>query len=74
VEVPPSPKSQLQLVGDPVLVSVKLTVSGADPAVGVATKLAVGAAGWVTVIVRVAVDCPCVFEAVNVAVNVPALV
>jgi hypothetical protein len=74
VDVPPSPKSQLQLVGDPVLVSVKLTVSGADPAVGVATKLAVGAAGWVTVIVRVAVDDPCAFVAVNVAVNVPVLV
>ena len=43
VDVPPSPKVQAQLVGPPVLVSVKLTVSGTEPVVGVAVKLAVGA-------------------------------
>ncbi len=51
VDVPPSPKSQDQLVGEPVLVSVKFTTSGAVPVVGVAVKLAVGADGWLTVIV-----------------------
>jgi len=43
VDVPPSPKVQLQLVGEPALVSVKFTASGAVPLVGVAVKLAVGA-------------------------------
>ena len=42
-DVPLSPNVQAQLVGPPVLVSVKLTVSGAVPVTGVAVKLAVGA-------------------------------
>ena len=41
VEVPPSPKFQLQLVGLPVDKSVKFTVSGAAPVVGVPEKFAV---------------------------------
>ena len=43
VDVPPSSKVQAQLVGPPVLVSVKLTASGTESVVGVAVKLAVGA-------------------------------
>ena len=39
--------------------SVKFTVSGAVPLVGVAVKLAVGAAGSLTVIVFVAELFPC---------------
>ena len=42
--MPPSPKAQAQLVGEPVLVSVKFTVRGAVPLVGVAVKPAVGPA------------------------------
>ena len=53
VDVAPSPKFQDQLVGEPVLVSVKFTVSGAVPLVGVAVKLAVGALASLTVIVFV---------------------
>ena len=52
VDVPPFPKVQAQLVGEPLLVSVKFTASGAVPLVGVAVKLAVGADGWLTVMVR----------------------
>ena len=74
VDVPPSPKSQAQLVGPPVLVSVKLTVSGTEPVDGVAVKLAVGAVGWVTVMVRELDVDPCPLVAVNVAVKVPLLV
>ena len=54
-----SPKSQDQLVGEPVLVSAKFTVSGAVPLVGVAVKLAVGAVGSLTMIVFVAELLPC---------------
>ena len=43
VEVPLSPKSHSQEVGEPVEVSLKVTVSGADPDVGLPVKLAVGA-------------------------------
>jgi hypothetical protein len=42
VEVFPSPKFQFHEVGDPVLWSVKLTVSGAFPKVGDAEKLVTG--------------------------------
>src|SRR5260221_6643991 len=42
--VTPSPKSQKRLVMVPVEVSVKLTVSGQAPFVGVAVKLAAGTA------------------------------
>ena len=45
VLVPPSPKFQLQLVIEPVEVSVKPTVRGSVPLVGVALKPAVGAGG-----------------------------
>ena len=38
IEVTPSPKFQSREVGDPVLVSVNATVSGAFPEVGVAEK------------------------------------
>jgi hypothetical protein len=48
VEVLPSPKSQLQEVGEPVDVSVKVTASGAVPDFGVPVKFAVS--GSVTVI------------------------
>ncbi len=75
VDVPtPSPKSQAQLVGEPVLVSVKFTVSGAVPVIGVAVKLAVGADGWLTVIVLEAELDPCVLVTVRVAVKVPVSV
>lgn len=40
VEVFPSPKAHLHEVGDPVLLSVKLTLSGTDPEVGDAEKAA----------------------------------
>ncbi len=43
VEVPPSPKVQAQLVTEPVVVSVKSTVSGAQPLVAEAVKAATGA-------------------------------
>jgi hypothetical protein len=49
VLVPPSPKVQERLVmGDVpgVEVSVKFTVSGADPVVGVPVKAAVGGTGF----------------------------
>jgi hypothetical protein len=42
VEVVPSPKSQFHEVGDPVLWSVKLTLSDAFPEVGDAEKSATG--------------------------------
>jgi hypothetical protein len=71
VDVPPSPKVQAQLVGEPLLVSVKLTASGAEPEVGVAVKLAVGADGSLTVMMREVDDEPCAFVTVNVAVKVP---
>src|ERR1017187_7452005 len=41
--VPPSPKSQAQLVTPPLDVSVKVTVSGTAPLVGLPVKLATGA-------------------------------
>jgi len=44
VEVVPLPRSQLQLVGLPVLRSVKLTTMGEHPEVLLAEKLAVGCA------------------------------
>jgi hypothetical protein len=73
VDVLPSPKSHAQLVGAPVLVSVKFTVSGAGPVVVLAVKDAVGAIGpVVTVIVFDAVVDPFAFVAVSVAVKVPA--
>ena len=72
-EVPPSPKSQAQLVGEPVLVSVKFTVSGTAPLVGVAVKLAIGADGWLTVTVREAELDPSALLTVKVAVKVPVL-
>jgi hypothetical protein len=68
VDVPPSPKVQAQLVGEPLLVSVKFTVSGAVPEVGDAVKLAVGPDGWLTVIVREAELDPCPLDTVKVAV------
>ncbi len=71
VDVPPSPKVQAQLVGEPLLVSVKFTTRGAVPVVGVAVKLAVGADGWLTVMVRDAELDPWLFVTVNVAVKVP---
>ena len=40
VEEFPSPKTHFHEVGDPVLLSVKLTLSGADPEVGAAKKAA----------------------------------
>jgi len=40
VEVFPSPKFHLHEAGDPVLLSVKLTLSGADPEVGYAENAA----------------------------------
>jgi hypothetical protein len=43
VDVPPSPNAHAQLVGPPVLVSVKLTNSEAVPLVGLAVNAAVGA-------------------------------
>ncbi len=49
VEVPPSPKVQLQAVGPSADWSVKLTSSGYWPLVGEPTKSAVGAGGDVTV-------------------------
>ena len=47
VEVAPSPKSQLQLVGEPVEASLKATVSGAAPDNGVPLKSAAGGGGSV---------------------------
>ena len=43
VEVPPSPKFHERAVIVPVEESVKLTLSGATPLVGVAVKFATGA-------------------------------
>ncbi len=40
VELVPSPKIHFHEAGDPVLLSVKLTLSGADPEVGMAEKAA----------------------------------
>src|SRR4051794_6723597 len=51
VDVVPSPKSQAQLVGPPVEVSVKVTTKGAVPDVGVAVNRAVGAGAGDTVMV-----------------------
>jgi hypothetical protein len=51
-----------------VLVSVKVTASGAEPVVGEAVKLAVGAVGWVTVMVRELEVDPWALVAVRVAV------
>jgi hypothetical protein len=48
VDVPPSPKLHAQLVGEPVEVSVKLTVSGITPLVGDPLKFATGGTGGVT--------------------------
>ena len=45
VEVPESPKSQLQLVGEPVEVSVKLTGNPTTLLVGLALKFAIGGGG-----------------------------
>jgi hypothetical protein len=45
VALAPSPKLHPQLVGPPVDASLKATVSGASPAVGVPVKSGVGAAG-----------------------------
>jgi len=50
---PPSPKSHDQSVGAPVDVSVKATLNGAVPFVGVAVKLAVGGVGCDAVAVMV---------------------
>ncbi len=52
--VPPSPKSQAQELMLPVEVSVKATVRGARPVVGVPLKAAPGAGMTVTVAVAVA--------------------
>jgi len=73
VDVPPSPKSHAQLVGAPVLVSVNCTFSGAVPLVALAEKDAVGGTGAVETVIVFDDDVePFAFEAVNVAVNVPA--
>lgn len=42
MEVPPSPKVHAQLLGDPVELSTKFTVSGAMPLVGDPLKFATG--------------------------------
>jgi len=49
VDVPPSPNVQLQLVGLFVDSSVKFTVNGASPEVGLPLKAATGGGGTVTV-------------------------
>ena len=64
----PSPKFQLQAVGDPLEVSVNATVSGAVPLVGLAPKEATGAGGAVAVIVAWAVFEPPALVAVSVTV------
>ena len=46
VEVPPSPNVQDQEVGLPVDVSVKATVRGGAPEVGLPVKFATGVAGF----------------------------
>ncbi len=56
VLVLPSPKSQVRNVMLPAVVSVKATVRGAGPAVGLALKAATG--GGVTVTVTGAVTVP----------------
>ena len=74
VDVAPSPNVQAHDVGVPVDRSVKLTISGALPMVGVALKSAVGAGGAVTVMnaTFVFVFEPWALVAVNATVNVPA--
>ena len=66
----PSPKSQTRLVIVPVEVHPKLTNSGAVPEVGVALKLATGAAtvGAVTEMVLVAVALPPTLVTVSLTV------
>ena len=54
VDVPPSPNVHAQLVGCPVDVSVKATVSGAVPLVGDPVKFATGGSGGGVVLPEVA--------------------
>ena len=42
VDVPPSPKVQIQLVGDPVELSINVTFNGDAPVDGVPVKKACG--------------------------------
>jgi hypothetical protein len=75
VLLPPSPKFQDQLLGDPVEASVKLTAKGAVPLVGLALKFATGAAtgaGDTVTTLEVLLE-PLALETVNVAVKVPVL-
>jgi hypothetical protein len=55
VLLPPSPKVQAQPVISPVEVSVKLTVNGASPLVGLAEKAATGGGGVGSLTLMVAV-------------------
>jgi hypothetical protein len=73
--VVPSPKFQSQEVGEPVLVSVNVTVSGAFPEVGIAVNEATGGVEAVTTIL---LDfgkevLPALFVTVKLTVKVPAL-
>ena len=74
MEVPVSPKSQLWAVTTPVDRSVKLTVSGAVPEVGLAEKTATGAVwGSVTPMACEAESVPPGPVTVSVAVKFPAV-
>ena len=71
VEVVPSPKSQLQAVGEPVLVSVNETVRGAFPEATLLVKSATGTTGsvdWRTVIVPSLEAAPSALLTVSVVV------
>ena len=56
--VPPSPKFQLHEVGEPVELSVNMTVSGATPEVGEPMKAATGAELWVQKVISYLVRSP----------------
>ncbi|OPX63373.1 MAG: hypothetical protein A4E33_01742 [Methanoregula sp. PtaB.Bin085] len=70
----PSPKLQFQLVGEPVEMSVKLTVSGAGPSVTSPVKLAAsGSSGTVTLMTpgKVLVFVPPAYPTVRLTVYWP---
>jgi hypothetical protein len=71
-----SPKFQLQVVGTPVVVSVKLTANGAAPLVALARKEATGIAGTpgATVTTLVVVAVPARLVTIRVTVKVPGVV